>query len=191
MGTDLLLISGIDAPFFEGTFRGYGEFEVIAPPESAKAELLNRAKAAILDPPHPTSNNKSARPPAEYTRIFLQAYHAAPREVEQLLLAHRGGLDMNRLRLAYTYLEMFDTPEAVAAVEAINKWYVRDNLLGWFLGLKPYPGRGLESYIYFWMFLRRLAIVSLIGTAIVVFLFRKRIFATIKVRKDKIGKNVG
>jgi hypothetical protein len=183
VGEDVVPTDGIYAAFFEGTFRGDFEFEIIAPPPSAKVELLERAKAAIRHPPRYWSGfgPNTMRPQGEDERVFLQAYYVAPLELEMLLLAHRGGLDADRLRMVYHYLDMFDTSKAIAAVEWMKKHRGRFDWLGYWLCVSVSDGSGLgfydngvSDYVYNWTTYRRAAVVVCVVALPVGFLLWRR-----------------
>ncbi|MDR2643141.1 MAG: hypothetical protein LBC74_10140 [Planctomycetaceae bacterium] len=164
---DMYNQAGLSGNFFEGTMKGKFEFSIIPPPLDSKREILNQVRKILNNPPDfPGDEN--------LRRFFLQGFYVAPKELQTMLLNyHQLTLSENGLLTCYLGLNMFDTPEAKAAIDAINTKAINS--------LKV---NGKVDVIHQIILFRRivLLIVSILLVLVIIFLVKR-------TRKNKINKN--
>jgi hypothetical protein len=104
--------SGFQGNLYEGTIQGQTKLLIVPPPLSSKEEILSQVKKILANSPDPLMDEN-------LTRLFLQSYYIAPKELQAILLRIRQfTLSENNLEVCYLGLDMFDTPEAKAAVDS-------------------------------------------------------------------------
>ncbi len=150
--TDFLRKNGYEAELadrtlFEGRFQGVCEFELIPPPPEWKDRVLTEIKS-FLD----------GKDEIDWSRacvLVLHGYYLAPNELEEMFFKYTGGTNRNQLTLAYGGLQMFDTPRARDAVDAMDNWTPNafDRAGAWVFGCMGLNfsysscGRGLDVYL--------------------------------------------